>query len=60
MTLLASEVVGLGELTESDGFARLHDHLRQLEALARENGGALVKASGDGGLAAFSGPADSW
>jgi eukaryotic-like serine/threonine-protein kinase len=59
VTLLASEVVGLGELSESDGFARLHDHLRQLEALARENGGALVKASGDGGLAAFSGPAEA-
>src|SRR5262249_3241743 len=59
VTLLASEVVGLGELSESDGFARLHDHLRQLEALARDNGGALVKASGEGGRAAFAGPAEA-
>jgi serine/threonine protein kinase/class 3 adenylate cyclase len=57
VTLLGSEVAGLPGLAEEDAFARLHAHLRELEATAQRHGGALVKAVGDGGLAAFHDPA---
>src|SRR4029453_9491112 len=59
VTLLASELLGLGGVGEAEAFRVLHAHLRQLEGLARQNGGALVKAMGDGGLAAFHEPADA-
>jgi class 3 adenylate cyclase len=61
VTLLATEVVDAPALaeraSEAEAFALLHEHLRRLEALARSNGGALVKAVGEGALAAFHEPA---
>jgi serine/threonine protein kinase/class 3 adenylate cyclase len=57
VALVASEVAGLDGLAEADAFARLHAHLSELTEIARQNGGALVKAVGDGGLAAFNEPA---
>ncbi len=61
VTLLATEMVDAQALaersSEAEAFATLHEHLGRLEALARSNGGALVKAVGDGGLAAFHEPA---
>jgi class 3 adenylate cyclase len=57
VALLASEMAGLHDQAEADAFARLHEHLRHLETVAREQGGALVKAVGDGALVAFHEPA---
>jgi class 3 adenylate cyclase len=59
VTLLATELIQAGaeRASEAETFARLHEHLQQLEALARRNGGALVKAVGEGALAAFHEPA---
>jgi class 3 adenylate cyclase len=61
VTLLATEMVDALALaersSEAEAFALLHEHLGRLEALARSNGGALVKAVGDGALAAFHEPA---
>ena len=34
----------------------LHEHLRQVETLARRHGGTLLKAIGDGAIAAFHEP----
>jgi class 3 adenylate cyclase len=61
VTLLATEMVDAPALAqrsgEAEAFALLHEHLGRLEALAKSNGGALVKAVGDGALAAFHEPA---
>ncbi len=61
VTLLATEMIDTQEVaersSEAEAFARLHEHLARVEALARSNGGALVKAVGDGALAAFHEPA---
>jgi serine/threonine protein kinase/class 3 adenylate cyclase len=61
VTLLATEMVDAPALadqsSEAEAFAILHEHLGRIEALARNNGGALVKAVGDGALAAFHEPA---
>jgi class 3 adenylate cyclase len=61
VTLLATEMADLAQLTAGDSegraFALLHEHLLRVEALARQQGGALVKAVGDGALAAFAEPA---
>jgi serine/threonine protein kinase/class 3 adenylate cyclase len=61
VTLLATEMLDSQTLaersSEAEAFAVLHDHLGRVEALARSNGGALVKAIGDGALAAFHEPA---
>jgi serine/threonine protein kinase/class 3 adenylate cyclase len=57
MTLLLTELVGPSTLYEQLGDARafsvMHEHLRRLDDLIRRHGGALVKAVGEGGLAAF-------
>lgn len=61
VTLAQTALTGLRGLAESEGearaFARLHDHLRDVETAARQHGGALVKAVGDGALLAFPDPA---
>ncbi len=61
VTLLATDLPEARALAKRNGeaaaFAVLHEHLLRLEALARSNGGALVKAVGDGALAAFHEPA---
>jgi eukaryotic-like serine/threonine-protein kinase len=61
ITLLATELAGIRGLAERDGenraFDVLHEHLRQVDSLARRHGGALLKAVGDGAIAAFHEPA---
>jgi class 3 adenylate cyclase len=61
VTLLATELLPTASLidheSEAKAFALLHEHLQHLEATARRHGGALVKAVGDGALAAFHEPA---
>jgi class 3 adenylate cyclase len=56
VVLLASEVGDLSALHEAEAFLRLHRHLRHVEALAKQHGGALVKVIGDGTLAVFHEP----
>jgi serine/threonine protein kinase/class 3 adenylate cyclase len=61
VTLAQTELTGLRQLAEREGdsraFAKLHEHLRDAEAVAKLHGGALVKAVGDGALLAFPDPA---
>jgi class 3 adenylate cyclase len=57
VTLVQTALVGLPGMPEAEAFARLHEHLTRAAALARQAGGALVKAVGDGALAAFHEPA---
>jgi serine/threonine protein kinase/class 3 adenylate cyclase len=61
VTLLLTDLPGARALLagsgEGEAFALLHGHLLQAEKLARKNGGALVKAVGEGALAAFHEPA---
>ena len=60
ITLVATELAGIRGLAERAGenraFEVLHEHLRQVDALARRHGGALLKAVGDGAIAAFHEP----
>ncbi len=57
ITLVATELVGIRGIAERRGetqaFGVLHEHLRQFEAVARRHGGAMLKAVGDGAIAAF-------
>jgi class 3 adenylate cyclase len=57
VTLLVTEIADLDRVSAQEGEAKafelLHEHLRELEALARTHGGALVKAVGEGALLAF-------
>jgi class 3 adenylate cyclase len=57
VTLLATELPRAEGAGEAEAFAVLHEHLQQVAAVARQHGGALVKAVGDGALAAFHEPA---
>jgi serine/threonine protein kinase/class 3 adenylate cyclase len=61
IALVATELTGIRALAERSGESRafevLHEHLRQVDALARRHGGALLKAVGDGAIAAFHDPA---
>ena len=61
VTLLATELTQGRATAQRDGeakaFALLHAHLREVEGLAKRHGGALLKAVGDGAMAAFTEPA---
>jgi serine/threonine protein kinase/class 3 adenylate cyclase len=57
VTLLVTNVEGAeglyAELGDARAFGLIHEHLQQLDACIRREGGAVVKAQGEGVLAAF-------
>src|SRR5262249_6894968 len=65
VTLLATELdrdqadVLYARLGDAQAFGVIHEHFRLLEDAVRHGGGALIKTTGDGVLAAFGVPEDA-